>query len=117
MPFFYASRIFYAGKPRLLPKSCSNRVHFVANLQHILMGSINTRADLESVLVVKSSNGGGVIAIKVSGCVPERFFFARRFWLPQVVKGGNFLGAVSRCLTPIVFPKKISVHFTLDNLW
>jgi len=30
----------------------------------------------------------GVIAIKVSGCVPERFFFARRFCPPQVVKGG-----------------------------
>jgi hypothetical protein len=36
----------------------------------------------------KSRNVRGVFAIKVSGCVPERFFFARRFWLPQVVKGG-----------------------------
>jgi hypothetical protein len=34
----------------------------------------DTRADLESVLVVKSSSVRGVIAIKVSGCVPERFF-------------------------------------------
>ena len=30
----------------------------------------------------------GVIAIKVSGCVPECFSFARRFRPPQVVKGG-----------------------------
>jgi len=33
-------------------------------------------------------NARGVFAIKESGCVPERFSFARRFWLPQVVKGG-----------------------------
>ena len=34
---------------------------------------------------------GGVFAIKVSGCVPERFFFARRFCPPQVVKRGAVL--------------------------
>jgi hypothetical protein len=55
--------------------------------------SINTRAHLESVRVVRSSNVRGVFAIKVSGCVPEHFFFARRFSLRQVVKGG---GAVVR---------------------
>jgi len=43
---------------------------------------------LKSVLDVKSSNVRGVSAIKVSGCVPERFPFARRFCSPQVVKGG-----------------------------
>jgi len=37
----------------------------------------------------------GVSAIKASACVPERFSFARRFWLPQVVKGG---GAVFRMI-------------------
>jgi len=35
----------------------------------------------------------GVIAIKVSRCVPDRFFFACRFWSPQIVKHG---GAVFR---------------------
>jgi len=30
----------------------------------------------------------GVIAVKVSGCVPERFFFACKFCPPQVVKRG-----------------------------
>ncbi len=31
----------------------------------------------------------GVLTSKVSGCVPERFFIARRFCPPQVVKGGG----------------------------
>jgi hypothetical protein len=38
--------------------------------------------------VESASNARGVFAIKASGCVYERFFFARRFWSPQVVKGG-----------------------------
>jgi len=50
--------------------------------------SINTSADLGSIRVVKSSSVRGVFAIKVSGCVPERFSSARRFCPPQVVKGG-----------------------------
>ena len=50
--------------------------------------SINTRVNWENVFSAKTINVRGVVAIKVSGCVPERFFFARRFWLPQVVKGG-----------------------------
>ena len=39
-------------------------------------------------MVVKPNNVRGVIAIKVSGCVPERFSFARRFCPPQIVKRG-----------------------------
>jgi hypothetical protein len=53
--------------------------------------SSSARADLGTALVVKSSDVRGVFAIKVSGCVPERFFFARRFCPPQVVKGGAVL--------------------------
>jgi hypothetical protein len=52
---------------------------------------INARADLKSVWVVKASSVRGVFAIKASACVPERFFFARRFSPPQVVKGGAVL--------------------------
>jgi hypothetical protein len=48
-----------------------------------------TYHDLKSVLDVKSSDVRGVFAIKVSACVPERFFFARSFCPPQVVKGGG----------------------------
>jgi hypothetical protein len=50
--------------------------------------SISPKHDLERVLDVKSTSVRGVFAIKVSGCIPERFSFARRFCPPQVVKGG-----------------------------
>jgi hypothetical protein len=38
---------------------------------------------------MKSGIVRGVFAIKASARVPERFFFARRFWSPQVVKAAR----------------------------
>jgi hypothetical protein len=43
---------------------------------------------LQSVFGPEVNCARGVFAIKASARVPERFFFARRFWSPQVVKGG-----------------------------
>jgi hypothetical protein len=53
---------------------------------------------------VKSNNVRGVVAIKVSGCVPERFFFARRFCPPQVVTGNEL---------SLSIPDLTSVHISI----